>query len=146
MTTKTLLTLGLVTALTSAVAHADEAKKNEKFCEAVASFHSDLKSIDSIGPSSTLAELRAAIDRSDMDAQKVQSAAGKMKTPTATEFTDAAKKLRKDAHALPDNITLDQAKTKLEADIQKVKDAAGKLTTEAGCPEEAPAMEHAPSK
>ncbi|MDB4957082.1 MAG: hypothetical protein JWO36_4651 [Myxococcales bacterium] len=138
MRTGTLLTVGFFAVMTSAIAHADQTAKQEKFCAAITDFNSDVRVVDSIGPSSTVAELRAASDRLMTDAQKVVKTASKIKTPTAKQFHDAANKLHRDVNSLPDNITIDQAKTKVADDIQNVKDAARRLATESGCPEQAP--------
>jgi hypothetical protein len=135
----TFLTFGLVVLMTGAVARADEKAKEEKFCAAITDFHSDMSTFDSLGPSSTVAELRAASDRISTDSKSVQKAASKIKTATSKEFVNAVDKLRSDAKSLPDNITIEQAKAKLDNDITKVKAATRKLTTESGCPDQAPA-------
>jgi opacity protein-like surface antigen len=140
MKTKTFLMVSLVAVMTSAAAHADDKAKQEKFCAAIADFHSDFKMLDAIGPSSTLAELRAASDKVVTDAQEVRKAASKIKTSTSKEFGSAADKLRNDVRALPDTTTIDQARTKLDDDIHKVKDSAKKLTMESGCSDQTPPM------
>jgi hypothetical protein len=146
MKTKTFLMVSLVSVMTSAAAHADEQAKQEKFCAAIADFQSDMTKLDSIGPSSTLAELRAASDKVVADAQEVRKTAAKIKTATSKEFGSAADKLRNDARALPDTTTIDQARTKLEDDIRKVKDSAKKLTMESGCSDQPPPMKDEKSK
>jgi hypothetical protein len=134
MRTQIFLTVAFVAMMTSAAAQADDNAKDEKFCEAITDFRSDVKTLDGIGSSSTLAELRAATERTHTDSQRVQKAAAKLKTPTAKEFGDAAKKLHRDARSLPDDITIAQAKAKLADDIQSVKQAGHQLSVEAGCP------------
>ena len=135
MKAPTFVVVSLVTVMASAVALAQpkDDKQKADFCSALSDFHADIKTLDKIGPQSTMAELRAAIDRSDMDAQKVMKAAGKMSSPSATAFTTQAKKLKSDASNLPDSMTIDQAKSKLQDDIKAVKDAAMKLAGESNC-------------
>lgn len=140
MTTRAvLIATGLFAAtMMSAVAHAEDKQHDEKFCASLAKFHADFMTLQSIGPSSTVAELRAAADRIATDADDVQSAAQKMKSPTAKQFTSSAHQLRKEVRALPANITIDQAKSRLHDDIQNVQQSAQKLATESGCPEATP--------
>ncbi|HTR52171.1 MAG TPA: hypothetical protein VMJ10_15765 [Kofleriaceae bacterium] len=122
--------------MTVSVARADDTKKNVEFCQALSDFHADMKTLDNIGAQSTIGELRSAVDRSSDDARKVEKAATKIKSPTSTVFVASAKKLKSDARDLPDNITIEQAKAKLQDDIQKLKDSEKQMTAEAGCPEE----------
>jgi len=136
MKTITLMIASLATVMTVSVARADDTKKQAEFCQALSDFHGDVKAVDNIGPQSTLGELRSAVEKTGNDARKVERAAMKIKTSTATAFTSQTKKLRDDARDLPDNITIDQAKTRLQDDIQKVKDAEKQLTAESGCPAE----------
>lgn len=124
--------------MTSAMAHADQQKHEKDFCAALAKVHTDFTTLQSIGPSSTMAELRAASDRLAMNANDVQKAADKIKSPTAKQFTDSARQLRDEVQALPPNITVSQAKSRIHDDIQNVQQSAQKLATESGCPEAAP--------
>lgn len=124
--------------MTSAMAHADQQKHEKDFCAALAKFRADFTKLESIGPSSTMADLRAATDRAAMDADDVQKTAHKIKSPTAKQFTASARKLRDEIHALPPNITVDQAKSRIDDDIQNVQQSAQKLATESNCPEAAP--------
>ena len=120
-------------ALAGAAAHADQ-KADQKFCDALVKFRSDFATLESIGPSSNMGELRAAADKVSEDADRVQSAATKMKTPTAKQFVSSAKQLRSELHAMPDSTTVEQAKSRIREDIQNVKQSSHKLAMEAGCP------------
>lgn len=124
--------------MTSAMAHADQQKHEKDFCAALAKVHADFTALQSIKPSSTMAELRAASDRLATNANDVQKAADKIKTPTAKQFTDSAHQLRDEIRALPPNITVEQAKSRIHNDIQNMQQSAQKLATESGCPEAAP--------
>jgi hypothetical protein len=138
-----LISTGLFAAtMTSAVAHADEDKPETKFCAALAKFHADLTTLESIGPSSTMAELRASSDRIATDADDVQKAASKLKSPTAKQFTDSAHQLREEVRGLPPSITIEQAKSRIHDDVQNVQQSAQKLAAESGCPEAAPEPQH----
>jgi len=132
--------------MTSVIAHADEKAHEEKFCAALAQFRADLTTLESIGPNSTVADLRAASDRIAKDADDVQKAAHKIKSPTAKQFTDSAKQLREEVRALPANITIEQAKSRIQDDVQNVEQSAQKLATESGCPEAAPGPQPQPGR
>jgi hypothetical protein len=122
----------------SAVAQPDQKKHQAAFCATLVKFRTDVTTLESTGPSSTMAELRSASDRLAMDADEVQRAAHKMKSPAAKQFTDSARQLREQIQSLPPNITVDQAKSRIQDDLQNVRQSAHKLATESGCPEPAP--------
>jgi hypothetical protein len=124
--------------MTSAMAHADQQKHEKDFCAALTRFRADFTKLQSIGPNSTMAELRAASDRIGTDTDDVQKAAYKIKSPTAKQFTDSAHQLRDEVQALPPNITIEQAKSRIHDDVQNVQQSAKKLAAESGCPEPAP--------
>ena len=120
-------------ALAGAAAHADQ-KADQKFCDALSKFHTDFAALDAIGPSSTVGDLRMAANKVADDADQVQSAATKIKTPAAKQFVDSAKQLRGAVRALPDSATIDQAKARIRDDVQNVKQSGRRLAMEAGCP------------
>ena len=124
--------------MSSAMAHADPQKHEKDFCAALAKIHADFTALQSIGPSSTMAELRATSDRLATNADDVQKAAHKIKSPAAKQFTDSARQLRDQVQALPPNITVDQAKSRIHDDLQSVQQSAQRLATESGCPDAAP--------
>lgn len=135
-----LISIGLFAAsMTSTVAHADQEKREQAFCDALARFRSGVTTLESIGPNSTMAELRAASDRVAMDADDVEKAAHRIKSPTAKQFTDSARQLRAEIRALAPNITVDQAKSRIHNDVQNVQRSGQRLATKSGCPEAAPA-------
>jgi hypothetical protein len=138
-----LVAAGLAALTMSAAASADEAKKNAKFCSSLTDFDSGVATLQSIGATSTVADLRSATGRVEADANKVMKAAGKIKTDTAKQFTESARQLRMDTSAIPDTVTIEQARSRIDGDVQNVKRAARQLATEAGCPEAAP-QPHAP--
>ena len=119
-------------------AHADATKKNAKFCASMTELHADVSTLRSMGPGSTVAGLRAASKRVEADAQKVVKTAGKINTPTAKQFTASARQLGSDASRIPDNITVEQAQSRVAGDVRNVERAARQLATEAGCPEATP--------
>ena len=134
-----LIATGLFAAtMTSAMAQADQHKHEKDFCVMLDKFRADFTPLQSIGPSSTVAELRAASDRIATDASNMQKAVYKIKSPTAKQFTSSARQLRDEIRALPPNITIDQARSRIHDDIQNVQQSAQKLAAESGCPEAAP--------
>jgi hypothetical protein len=129
-----LIVAGLAALMATASANADTTKKNAKFCSSMADFDSDVSALRSIGPGSTIAELRAATERVESSAHKVVKTGGKLDTPTSKQFTDSAKQLRKDANAMPDSLTIAQAQSRVQSDVQNVERAARQLAAESGCP------------
>ncbi len=148
MRTRAILIVAGLAAMTAAAAtaRADATKKNAKFCGALTDFSSDVAALQSVGPDSTLANLRAASARIEGDAQKVVKTAGKIDTPTAKQFTLSAHQLRVDANNAPESITVAQAQSRIQGDVQNVERAARQLATEAGCPEVIPEPKAAPAQ
>jgi hypothetical protein len=123
----------------SVVLHADQKKADEKFCGAVASFQSNAAELKAIGPHATMAEVRAASRRIDNDVEQMKSAASKMKTPAAKQFLVAMKQLNKDVSSIPDDATLQQVHSKIEADARDARTSGRQVAAEAGCPQAPPA-------
>lgn len=135
MKTRLMIAACLVAATAGVGAYADE---NKKFCGTLAQFDSDVAALNAIGPQSTVGELRAARDRVDKDESQLKWEARWMNTPAAKEFRDALKQLDNDVNSLPNNGTLQQTGSKIQADAQNLQSAGRKLAGEAGCPELAP--------
>jgi hypothetical protein len=64
----------------------------------------------------------------------MESAADKMKTPAAKQFTEAMKVLKQDVNDIPDDATLEQVRSKIRTDIQNAESTGQQVATEAGCP------------
>jgi hypothetical protein len=124
--------------MTTLTARADRKKHEEKYCSALSGVSTDLAKLETLGPSSTLAELRAEVMQIDKDAKTVDREARKIKTATSKRFVDAADQLYKEMQSLPDSMTIDEARTRLADDVQAVKRTARALATESGCPEAMP--------
>jgi hypothetical protein len=138
MKTAIVIATGMVALTASVAVHADQKKADEKFCAAVASYQSNVAELKAIGPHSTVAELRAAKSRIDNDVDQMQSAASKMKTPTAKLFMQTTKQLDKDVSNIPDDATLQQVHAKIEADVKSSQTAGRQLARESGCPQPEP--------
>jgi hypothetical protein len=132
-----LIAAGLAALITSASARADDPKKDAKFCASLTDFDSAVAALQAMRPSNTIADLRTASGRVEKDANKVLKAAGKIDTPAGKQLTDSAKQLRTDAGAIPDTLTIEQARSRIQGDVQNVKRATRRLATEAGCPKAA---------
>ena len=143
---RAIVTTAVMAALTASLAvHADDKKADEKFCAAVTSYRSNVEELKAIGPHSTVAEVRAARTRIDKDVADMQTAASKMKTPTAKTFLQATKRLDQDVSKISDDATLRQVHAKLQADVQGAQEAGRDLANEAGCPAAATPEEQQPT-
>jgi hypothetical protein len=109
-------------------------KPDETFCVATARLDMDLAELNAIGPHSTVAELRAASDRTEYHVATMQRAAARMKTPAAQRFTAATKQLKRDIEKVPEEATLEQVYAAIAADAQNARAARDELAGEAGCP------------
>ncbi len=134
-----LITTGLfAAAVTSAVAHAQQSKREEAFCADLTRFRNDVTALQSIGPGSTMGELRTTADRVARDADDLQRSAYMINSRTAKQFTTSARQLRNEIQALPPNITVGHAKSRIRGDLQDVQHSAQQLATESGCREAVP--------
>jgi hypothetical protein len=135
---------GLAVLTASFAARADQKKEDEKFCAAAAAFQSDAAELKAIGPHSTVAEAHAATGRVESDVSQMQQAAGHMKTPAAKQFVDATDTLIKYLRNIPDDATLQQARTTIQTDAQNAQTSGRQVAKEAGCPQVAPQQEPMP--
>lgn len=134
MRTGIVIATGLL-ALTAAIgARADQKEDQQKYCESLAAFQTDLAELNAISPQSTMADVRTVTDRIQDTAKDVKKAAGKINSPSSNQFEGAIDQLRNDVKGTPDNATVAQVQQKLRADVQKVQLAEQKLTAEAHCP------------
>jgi hypothetical protein len=126
--------------VTSAVTHADKSAHEERYCSALMALGNDLSKLDAIGPSSTIHELRTAVDSIDGDGRNVAKEARKIRTPTAKRFVESVDTLSTEARSLSENMTVEQARAKIDGNIQDVKRNAQELANESGCPEAVPVL------
>ena len=115
------------------IASADQRKHEEKYCAALSSLNDDFVKLNSIGPSSTVHDLRAVIDQIHNDSKDVQKQASRIGTPTAGQFGRATDRLASEASSIPDDLTIDQARDRIHQDVSNVKRTARALAQEAGC-------------
>lgn len=74
----------------------------------------------------------------DKDSKTIEKEASKIRTPTSQQFTQSANQLYEEAHSIPDNMTIEQARSRIEGDAQNVKRNAQAMANESGCPEAMP--------
>jgi hypothetical protein len=128
----------VVVVMTTSLARADRAKHEEKYCSALSAVSADLATLDALGPSATVGQLRANVEKIDTDTKAVDREARKIKTETSKRFVEAADQLYNEARSLPDGLTIEEARTRLGGDVQAVKRTARALADESGCPEAMP--------
>jgi hypothetical protein len=126
---------GWVALSASAVVQADQTKIDAKFCAALASFHADVISLNALGPNATVGELRASEKRVYKDVNQMRTAAYWKDTPASNRFVDAVNQLDKNVNNVPDSMTVQQARSKIEADIQNAQTTGQEVAAEAGCPQ-----------
>lgn len=143
MRTAIVIAAGCVALVASAAAQAKQTP-DQKFCAAATSFQSDTGALNAMGPHATVAEVRTLHDKISEDAAELRSAASKMNTDTAKRFTTAMNQLDKDLNNIPDDATLQQVSSKIQADAQSARDAGTQLASEAGCPAPAEAPQGQP--
>ena len=127
-----LMATGLVALTASFAVHADQ-KVDRKFCAAAASFQSNVAELKTIGPQSTVGEVRSVRRRLDDDAAHMHKTANRINTPAANKFTEAMSKLDWDVSTIPNDQTLEQVHSRLRADVDNAQSAGRVLATEAGC-------------
>jgi hypothetical protein len=113
---------------------ADEQKYDRQFCDAAAEYRTNVAELKAIGPHSTVAELRSAVDRLNKPINEMQKSAHKMKTPAGQTFNDAVNQLKHDANNVPDDATLAQVQQRIRSDAQNAEKAGRQVASEAGCP------------
>jgi hypothetical protein len=130
----------LVLAATATSARADTKKHQEKFCTALITLKVDIDKLDTLGKDSSIKELRMTSDQLQKDSKAVIKEAGKIGTPTAQQFTESVRRLKAEAQGIGEDMTVEQARARLDADLKSVKQNAGALAAEAGCSDYMPTM------
>jgi len=131
---KNAIVVGFVVLAVGGIAACKDEKAGQKFCAAAAKFDTDLTELKAIGPHSTVAELRAATDRTDDDVVAMQKYASRMDTPAAKRFTAATQQLKRDTSRVPAEATLEQVYATIDTDVQNARAAGDDLAKESGCP------------
>ena len=128
----------LALATTTGVVRADRKKHEEKYCTSLSAVSADLAKLEALGPDSTIAELRAAVAQLDTHGKSVDKEARKIRTDTSKRFVQSVERLSSEMQALPDTMTIGEARTRISDDVRAVKRSAQQLAEESGCPEALP--------
>ena len=131
--------VGLVAlVMSSAVVRADQKKHEERYCTALGEVNSDVASLEALGPSSTMMELRGLVQRIQRNGKAIDREARKIKSAASKQFVQAADQLYTDIQTLPDTITMAEARSRIASDVRAVERTATRLAQESGCPENVP--------
>jgi hypothetical protein len=119
---------------------ADKQKHQQEFCSAVGALGGDHDKLQQLTPSSTMHDVRAVAGQIKKDSDAAVKAADQIGTPTAKQFTESAEQLRKETQNIPENMPVEQVRSRLQGDFQTTMQSARALAAESGCPDAVPEM------
>ncbi len=119
--------------LAAATVHAQNAQtRAQNYCAGLTALSADLDQLQALRPDANPAELRAIADRVDKDVRLIEQDIAQRDTPDARKFMASSEALLVKARAVPDGMTMDQAKARFQDDIQNVRQASSALQSSCG--------------
>jgi hypothetical protein len=126
-------------AMTGAV-HA-QSHAEHGYCEALGTLTADLKRLEAAPPDSSMKEHRTLIDQIKQDAMMIEKTAARTRTQAGRQLVMSSRRLSQQARNMPDDMTLEQARSRMGDDLATVRQSAHQLATESGCPGALPGAE-----
>lgn len=130
--------IAFVLVLASSVGCASKKDHETKYCSALTALNDDVTKLSTIGPSSTIEELRTVVSKLERDSRTAEKQGSKIGTPAARQFTQSVNQLSADTRTLSGTMTVAQAQARIEDDVQNVTRTAGSLASESGCQQAMP--------
>lgn len=118
---------------TAGVVHADTQKHQGRYCTALASLKDDLQKLEALNDQSKVSELRTIVDRLDKEVQQIEKEGSKIKTPAGKQFMASAERVKVEARATSDDMTIGQVKSRIRDDASNLQQSAQQLADESGC-------------
>lgn len=127
---KIILALALLGAATTAYAQRDQ-PRTENYCAGLTALTTDLGQLEALRPDASAGDLRAIADRVDKDVRLVERDISSRATPEAKQFMASSESLLVKARAVPDGMTMDQVKARMQDDLRNLQEAS--RTLQASC-------------
>ena len=137
---KLILALALLGAATTAYAQRDQTR-TDNYCAGLTALSTDLGQLQALRSDANPGDLRAIADRVDKDVRLIEQDISSRATAEAKQFMASAESLLVKARAVPEGMTMDQVKARMQDDLKNLQDASSKL--QASCkpaPSEGSAM------
>ena len=131
----------LFASVMSTTACESKQKHEEKFCASLSALGTDLNKLMSVGPTSTVSEVRSITKNVDKHSSAVAKQSRKIGTPSGRQLAMAAERLSKETRDIPSDMTISQVKTRIADDVRTVEQSAKTLASESGCPGAMPQVE-----
>jgi hypothetical protein len=132
--TRHLVSSCLIAAMAMTGAAHAQTRAEHSYCQALTALSADLNRLEKAPPQTTMKEHRDLIDKIKQDAMAIEKDAIKTRTEAGKQLVMSSRKLSQEAKAMPDDMTLKQARTKMGDELQNVRESARQLAAESGCP------------
>lgn len=110
------------------------ADQQAQLCTDLARLNTSVASLKSMGPSSTVSDLRAARDEVKTNFEQVQVTAQNIQEAKVSELETAYQSLDKAIQDIPESATLQQAMTSVSEQIVAVETARDQMNADLNCP------------
>jgi alanyl-tRNA synthetase len=110
------------------------AEKRQTFCGEVAELNAAIQTLEDIGPTSTVGQLKDAEKAVREQANDVRLAFRSLEESKAEDLKQAVDNLQKSANDIPNDATIAEAKATIAQNLAPVRAAAAALTTRVPCP------------
>lgn len=109
-------------------------EKQAELCTQLARFSTAVVTLKSMGPSSTVGDLRAAQDQVRTTFNDVKTTASTVKAAKAEELEQAYTQLDTTVRSIPETATLQQASESIATDVAAVEAAEAQMRSGLNCP------------
>jgi len=109
-------------------------EKQAELCTQLARFNTAVATLKSMGPSSTVGDLRAAQDQVRTTFSEVKATASAVKAAKAEELEQAYNQLDTTVRNIPETATLQQANESIATDVAAVEAAQAQMQSGLNCP------------
>lgn len=109
-------------------------EKQAELCAQLARFSTAVVTLKSMGPSSTVGDLRAAQDQVRTTFNDVKTTASTVKAAKAEELEQAYTQLDTTVRSIPETATLQQASESIATDVAAVEAAEAQMRSGLNCP------------
>lgn len=109
-------------------------EKQAELCTQLARFNTAVVTLKSMGPNSTVGDLRAAQDQVRTTFNDVKTTAGTVRAAKAEELEQAYNQLDRTVREIPETATLQQANESIATDVAAVEAAEAQMRSGLNCP------------
>ncbi|MGA9521160.1 MAG: DUF2514 family protein [Myxococcaceae bacterium] len=110
-----------------------ESAELQKACDDLSAFRTSVDSLASVGPETTVGQIKQDTKQAREDLKKFEKSASKVARPETDQVRERVERLRSDAQKIPDSATAAEAQQLISNDIDQVTVASRTLERKLNC-------------